>query len=297
LTKGKEIEMHSDSLEGFIKDVLPSIEKGPVAIVGTEDTVEWATTLRHLTQIGFEDVIVLAPEDLEKPRDINSDFHFVNHRLGVDGTLVHCVNRIQKHLPKGTWVHYCYNAEFLFYPFCETRKVGEMLAFHAEERRSAMITYVVDLYAADLDQFPNAVSLENAHLDRSGYYALGRPGPPHGHPKERQLDFFGGLRWRFEEHVPPERRRIDRVSLFRSRPDVTLLEDMTFDDEEMNTYACPWHHNLTAAVCSFRTAKALKLNPGSRHDITSFKWHNSAPFEWHSRQLLDLGLMETGQWF
>jgi hypothetical protein len=26
-------------------------------------------------------------------------------------------------------------------------------------------------------------------------------------------------------------------------------------------------------------------------------WHNSAPFEWHSQQLLDLGLMEPGQWF
>jgi hypothetical protein len=41
----------------------------------------------------------------------------------------------------------------------------------------------------------------------------------------------------------------------------------------------------------------LKRNPGSSFDIQTFKWHNSAPFEWHSRQLLDLGLMEPGQWF
>ena len=55
--------------------------------------------------------------------------------------------------------------------------------------------------------------------------------------------------------------------------------------------------NITSAICSFRTAKALKSNAGSTFHIESFKWHNSAPFEWHSRQLLDLGLMEPGQWF
>ena len=176
--------------------------------------------------------------------------------------------------------------------------MGELLAFHTEERRDAMLTYVVDLYADDLGAAPNAVSLDNAFLDRSGYYALARPdGTPDNHPKERQLDFFGGLRWRFEEHVPAARRKIDRISLFRAKPGLRMRDDHTFTDEEYNTYACPWHHNITASICSFRTAKALKSNPGSRDSIASFKWHNSAPFEWHSRQLLDLGLMEPGQWF
>ncbi|MGJ8624794.1 MAG: hypothetical protein ACSHW1_18790, partial [Yoonia sp.] len=114
---------------------------------------------------------------------------------------------------------------------------------------------------------------------------------------DRQLDFFGGLRWRFEEHIPAPRRRIDRVAIFRNKPGLTFLHDHTFSDPEYNTYACPWHHNLTAAICSFRTAKALKRNPGSTFEIDTFKWHNSAQFEWHSQQLLDLGLMEPGQWF
>ena len=114
---------------------------------------------------------------------------------------------------------------------------------------------------------------------------------------ERQLDFHGGLRWRFEEHVPETRRKIDRIAIFRAKQGLTLREDHTFSDEEYNTYACPWHNNLTAAIVSFRTAKALKRNPGSTFDIRTFRWHNSTPFEWHSRQLLDLGLMEPGQWF
>ena len=49
-----------------------------------------------------------------------------------------------------------------------------MLAFHTEERRDAVLTYVVDLYAGDLDEAPNAVSLDDAHMDKSGYYALAR---------------------------------------------------------------------------------------------------------------------------
>ena len=35
----------------------------------------------------------------------------------------------------------------------ESRSVVEMLAFHAEERRDAMLTYVIDLYAKDLENF------------------------------------------------------------------------------------------------------------------------------------------------
>ena len=97
--------------------------------------------------------------------------------------------------------------------------------------------------------------------------------------------------------VPAHRRKIDRISIFRARPKLKMRPDHTFSDEEYNTYSCPWHHNITAAVASFRTAKALKLNPGSTYDIAAFTWHNSVPFEWHSRQLLDLGLMEPGQWF
>ena len=195
----------------------------------------------------------------------------------------------------GLWLYYCYNAEYLFYPFSDTRTVGEMLAFHAEERRRAMLTYVIDLYAENLQAHPNAVSIDTAHLDRSGYYAKARAGD--SGPKDRQLDFHGGLRWRFEEHVPPDRRKIDRIALFRAEKGLRLRDDHTFNEEEYNTYSCPWHHNLTAAICSFRTAKALRTNAGSKHDIHSFHWRNAEPFEWTPQQLMVLGLMDPGQWF
>ena len=289
--------MKFNGLDAYLnsRDALPA--KGPVAIILAEDEAELDTTIRHHQQAGFRHVAVFMPPEFSLPRDLDEDVVQVACDTSEPSALMHIVNGMIGAVPTGTWMYYCYNAEYLFFPFCETRSIGEMLTFHTEERRSAMLTYVVDLYSDDLWEDPNAVSLERAHLDKSGYYALARPDPATGHPKERQLDFFGGLRWRFEEHVPMARRKIDRISLFQTKPGLELREDHTFNDEEYNTYSCEWHHNLTAAICSFRTAKALKLNPGSTYDIQSFKWHNSAPFEWHSRQLLDLGLMEPGQWF
>ena len=289
--------MRYNDLDHFLKKGRDALKKGPVAMIFVEDLVEVDTSIRHHQMAGFREVLVFAPHELRLPEDLEKSIRRIPFAMTAADATAGAVNRIIDAAP-GLWLYYCYNAEYLFYPFSETRTVGEMLTFHAEERRDAMLTYVIDLYADDTGAFPDAVSLEHAHLDKSGYYALSRTDPDNqDHPKERQLNFYGGLRWRFEEHVPMPRRKIDRISLFRAKPGLRLRPDHTFNDEEYNTYACPWHHNLTAAICSFRTAKALKTNPGSRYDIETFKWHNSTPFEWHSRQLLDLGLMEPGQWF
>ncbi|MEM1386460.1 MAG: hypothetical protein AAGG54_02545 [Pseudomonadota bacterium] len=287
--------MHYDDLSHFLRDGKAALEKGPVAMIFVEDLVEVASTIRHHLDLGFASVLVFAPSELSLPRDLADHVHRIHHAMGQASATQDAINAVTAAAP-GIWLYYCFNAEYLFYPFCETRSVGELLGFHAEERRDALLTYVVDLYAADLDAYPNAVCPGEAYLDRSGYYALARHGED-GKPKERQLDFFGGLRWRFEEHVAPPSRKIDRIGLFRAKPGLTWRRNHTFSDEEYNTYACPWHHNITAAICSFRTAKALKSNAGSTYEIQNFRWHNSTPFEWQSKQLLDLGLMEPGQWF
>lgn len=291
--------MPAPDLKSFLANPGKALSKGPIAMVFAEDEAELNSTLRHHLDTGFAAVLLFAPDAFALAPDVANapGLTRIRHDLASGESLTDAVNAISAAAP-GLWLYYCYNAEYLFYPFCETRTVGEMLAFHTEERRDAMLTYVIDLYADDLESHPDAVCLETAHMDKSGYYALARPDAAnHNHPRERQLDFYGGLRWRYEEHIPAKRRKIDRVALFRAKPGLILREDHTFSDEEYNTYACAWHHNLTSAIVSFRTAKALKRNPGSTFDIRSFKWHNSIPFEWHSRQLLDLGLMEPGQWF
>jgi hypothetical protein len=289
--------MRHASLSAFLDRQQAAAGAGPVALCLAEDDVELGSTLEHLLKCGFRAVVLLAPDGVQIDPALEARIHLVRHDVFAEGALVGAVNQAIAALP-GTWLHYCHNAEYLFFPFCETRTVREMLAFHAEERREAMLTYVVDLYAGDLDACPNAVSRNDAWLDRTGYYALARKDPGNNwQPRERQLDFFGGLRWRFEEHIPFGKRRIDRISLFRAKPGLKLLPDFTLSEQEINTYSCQWHHNLTAAVCSFRTAKALRTNPGSRHAIPTFRWPNSVRFAWHSQQLMDMGLMEPGQWF
>ena len=282
-------------LQTFLRDTRAALARGPVAVIFAEDEVEIASTLRHHLDRGFRAIVLAAAPHVVLPSPLPPLVHAVTLDFGPENAVADALNAIMRAAPQ-IWLYYGFNAEYLFYPFCETRSVGEMTAFCLEERRHTVLTYVIDLYAADLGRFPDAVSLETAHLDRSGYYALARS-LPEGGVAERQLDFFGGLRWRFEEHVPPARRRIDRVGLFLNKPGLVFRPDHTFSEAEYNTYACPWHHNVSAAICSFRTAKALKRNPGSTHAIGSFHWHNATPFRWHSQQLLDLGLMEPGQWF
>jgi len=288
--------MRYSSLDEFLGGDKAALAKGPLAILIAEDEVEVASTVAHNLRIGFLRVLLLADPALPLA-DLPAEVDRIDFDPLAEGAAIEAINRIQTAAP-GLWFYYGYNSEYLFHPFCETRNIRELLGFHGEERRDAMLSYVVDLYAEDLTTHPNAVSLRTAHLDKSGYYALARTDPANNWaPKERQLDFFGGLRWRFEEHVPYMRRKIDRVALFRAKPGLVLRGDFTFSDEEYNTYACPWHHNVTTAVVSFRTAKALKSNPGSRMAIPTFRWHNSVPFTWGSQQLMDLGLMEPGQWF
>ena len=269
--------------------------KGPVAAIIAEDAVEVEATIAHHIGLGFAEIILFAPVELDLDPAVEDTLIRVDFPTLQRDATVNAVNAVSRALPDKVWLYYCYNAEFLYFPFCETRSIGEALAFHTEERRFSMQTYVIDLYAPDLNVAENAVSLSDAMMDRSGYYALARRNETG--PIDRQLDFHGGLRWRFEEHIEEHRRRIDRISLVRNKPGITLRPDHTWSEPELNTYACPWHHNLTAAIASFRTAKALCVNPASRFNINTFRWHNSVPFEWKSQQLLDLGLMEPGQWF
>ncbi|MCV2868771.1 hypothetical protein OEW28_09040 [Defluviimonas sp. WL0002] len=284
-------------LSHFLTQNRALLAKGPVALIFVEDEVELSSTLRHHLAAGFRPVLAFLPDGIDLPEEFAHSVHAIRHDARAEGAVTNAVNALLETAPHTTWFYYCYNGEYLFHPFAKTRSVAEMLTFHTEERRSAMFCTVVDLYAGDLGRAPSGVSVDDAMLDAAGYYALARWDEQAGAEKERQIDLFGGLKWRFEEHIPWTRRRIDRIALFRAEPGLKLLPDHRLSIEELNTYACPWHNNVTAAIASFRTAKALRRNPASKHAVNSFVWSRSTRFEWSSQQLMDLGLMEPGQWF
>lgn len=287
--------MHYSSLAAVASDAKRSLSRGPVALILIEDDVEVTSTIAHHSKAGFAHLVAFCAPERTLPAELPENLHRADFNVSAEDALQTITNTMIKALPDH-WLYYCYNAEYLFYPFCEDRSVGEMLGFMREERRDTVMSYVVDLYVKNLKAYPNGVDRDDAYFDKSGYYALARE-DAEGVVLERQVDIFGGLRWRFEEHIAKARQRTDRVAFFRAQAGLKMLPDRSFNVAEYNTYACPWHNNLTASVCSFRTAKALRRNPGSRAVIDTFHWPQSEPFNWQSQQLLDLGLMESGQWF
>ncbi len=293
----RRVDVPARPLKALLRDDKAALRAAPVALIFAEDSSEIASTVHHHAALGFGLVCVFGQHPVAVHPSVADHVRAITLDLTDPHALAETVNAVAK-TASGQWIYYGYNAEYLFFPFCDTRTVSDLVSFHSEERRDAMLCYVVDLYAGDLDQAPDAVSMTDTWLDRAGYYAHARPDPArNGRPMARQLDFFGGLRWRFEENLSRPERRIDRIALFRANRSARLLPDHRFTVEEMNTYACGWHNNLTAAVVSFRMARRLRTDPRTGADIHSFLWRNSAQFSWHPDQLLELGLMEPGQWF
>ena len=267
---------------------LPSeLQPGPVAIILNEDGVELESTIKHSRDIGFRNILVVAPGGLAPHGTIGID---ADPKLGLAATLNPLISSLA-----GRWIYYGYNAEYLYFPFCGERTIADAAQFVAEERRNSVFSTVVDLYANELDANPLGIDLDAPLFDTSGYFSQQR----HSGTEflDRQFHVFGGLKWRFAEHVPFERQRIERISFFLARTDLTIDDQGVLSDAEMNTLTSPWHNSMTFAVASFRVAKSLRRNPGSFDEIQSFKWSQSEPFSWRSDHLMTRGFMEPGQWF
>lgn len=275
--------------ESLPADRLPP---GPVALVFAEDatllaeTVDWARARGFAAAWLFRDPAHALPA---REGLVQTDLA-VTGREDVAAALGPALRAL-----RGRWVHVCFNAEFLFFPCCETRRVGDLAAFMEEERRAAVWGLTVDLYTDE--GLPGAAALApgGALLDAMGWFAEERW--EGGLRLERQPVIRGGLALRAEEHVPEPVRDRGRPLLFRADPGVAVSADLRLSDPELNTVNCPWHRNVTAALASFRIAKALRRNPDSAAMTGGLAWAGSAPFGWSSAELLERGFMEAGQWF
>ena len=287
--------MQFEGLAEFLRTGRTALAKGPVAVVYDEDGFALADTVAHNLALGFRQVIVITPFSVELAED--PLVQIVTHDFRVEGFHV-SLNAIIDAAPEKTWLFAAYNGEFLYYPFLETRKIGELCAFNTEERRRAFFTMIIDAYPEGGD-LPSGDRLKgDTWFDGAGYYAMARhdPASPVG-TLERQIDLYGGLRWRKEELIPWTKRRIDRIALFQASKGLEMREDHTMSEAELNTISCPWHHNLTVALISFRTAKALKTNGATRSKVGEFRYDGSVHFDWSSEQLMRLGMLDPGQWF
>lgn len=282
------------SVAQYLSETNSANGRGPVAILFVEDVTEVSATITHHLRQGFAHILLIGRLAVDAPVPEGQALTLIEEPVRSRDDAVRLLNLLIDRFA-GRWIYWGFNAEFLFYPYMESRTITDLVTFMVEERRDHVSGYVLDLYADDLDKASDGVSRRTAHFDGSGYYGFQRY--EDGQPLDRQFDIFGGLTWRYEEFVPWERRRIDRVPLFRAVEGLRMSDDLRLNVAEMNTLSCPWHHNVTVAVASFRVAKSLKRNPGSMFEIDTFMWRRSIRFDWRSDQLLELGFMEPGQWF
>ena len=287
----KASPMDFTSLDDLTKRA-PQLGAAPLLVILCEDGFEIEGTIRHHLDAGFPAILLALPPRVAAPGPLPETVHRLTLPARPRDPSA-TVNALLTGRPDGAWTAYVYNGEYLFHPFAETRRLPEALAFCESERRDTVLGFAIDLYPGG--PLSDPIDPTDAWLDAATYYAVARPGEEG--PKPRQFDFHGGLAWRLGEHLPPEERRIDRPALFRARPGLRLLPDHRLSVEEANTYACPWHHSPTAVIASFRRARALAADPDPRDAVATFRWDGSTRFGWRAEQLMELGLMEPGQWF
>lgn len=262
-----------------------ALPEGVIGIVLCDSSLHAEASARRMFRQGAGCVVTLGLAtplriDGHKTIAITSPLHEIEAHRALN-TLIDALD--------GRWLLWHWNAEFFVFPYGETRSIADLAAFLTDERRRALYCYALDLYSRDLPRADQAPELAELNFDRLGYYAF---------PKEnQQLRVFGGLGWRFQEFLPPRARQIGRTSVFRAEKGAHLGRDMMFEDPDLASVACPWHHNPTGAVMSLRRARAIMAHAAFPEVAKRLYWRGTTRFDWTSSQLLNLGLIEPGQWF
>lgn len=287
------------TLNKQLKNQLKSLNlngRDPIAVIFAEDDIGLQETLQHTKKIGFLNIIVLGPNYSTGNIRAGEGVYVIPYDPDVENAISSAINIVIS-VFAGHWIYYCYNSEFMYFPFCETRKINDLVGFLEEERRCSALSYTVDLYPEEITSDDDGFDLEGAHFDTVGYFALNRRTSDGKEELEKQIDVFGGLRWRYLQYVPWERRRISKSCLFKATPDLGIDEELNFSLPDYETFSVPWHNSPTVATCSFRAAKYLRFNPESRKEVRNFMWERSLKFDHNSEQLMNLGMIEPGQWF
>ncbi len=289
----RERSMNISSFNAFASALTKARTGSALAIVVAEDKFGLNETLEHLARLGFSTIGVLSSDETLLDETAMRDSSIIAAFVRDQPQMFDLLNKLMPALAD-RWIHYCYNAEFLFFPFCENRSISDAVAFSNDEQRRSVSGYTIDLYRPEIDLKGTPLLEPATYFDAAGYYGVS-PEQPAGEAPRAEI--FGGLRWRYSEHAPPGRKNIDRTCIFKSSADLRLDHEMIFNQPDYNSISCKWHQNMTMAVASFRAAKALSLNPSSRGKISTLMWELSRQFDWTSDQLLRGGFIEPGQWF
>lgn len=263
----------------------PDLPGGVVAILLCETDRHAEASARRLVDQGAAAIIAVgASPTLADPGCTLFRIEETPHAKGVDQILQTLFQAL-----KDRWVIWLWNSEFLVFPFGEARTLADLAGFLGDERRQSIQAYVLDLYAKQLPAPAVDPQQVPMYFDRFGYYAF-----PEG---DRTLRLRGGLGWRFEEFTPPDLQPISRAVMLKPGEDLTVGKDLSVHGGEYDSLNCPWHRNPTAAIMSLRRSRRIMAHPGFPKVAEKLMWPGSTQFSWKSTQLLELGMIEPGQWF
>lgn len=266
---------------------LGQLEAGPVIFITNEDGVLLSETIDHAKSIGFPNIVVCSTDGAAPEGSIGFKQQQSDTTASILNGLIPELN--------SRWICWVYNAEFLYFPYSDTRTVSDAVQFLEEEKRDAAAMMTVDLYPDIETGQDTNFDRDAAWFDAAGYFSKDRYDGPNR--QDRQIEVYGGLKWRFAEYIPWERRSASRLPFFRAADDLRVLDDLSLSDPERNTIACPWHHSMTMSVASWRVARSLISNPDSRAKVEKLTWSHSEKFNWTATQLMEHGFLEPGQWF
>lgn len=230
---------------------------------------------------------------------------------------MHWLNHLLSRYGSGKWCLTCDPDELLVYPYCEDRKLPDLVEFLESEKRDHLFCLMLDMYGDG--PIENAVCRPGqSPLDVAPYFdGLGfvqRTKTFHG-----DVHIQGGVRRRvFFADAPQSAPALNKTPLIKWRPYYSYLSSMhvaapkrlnrPHDKDRVNPTGCLLHFKFLstfgekaeeetqrrqhyAGSAEYRRYHQwLKSGGGGMKGDISVKYENS-------RQLIDLGLMNCGQWF
>ncbi|CAN5385703.1 glycosyltransferase family 2 protein [soil metagenome] len=216
----------------------------------------------------------------------------------------------------GHWCLTCDPDEFLVYPYCEDRNLLELTEYLASEKRDHLFCLMLDMYGRGLVKDTHCIPGQNPvevapYFDRMGF--LQTPNAFNG-----DMYIQGGARRRVMFADEPSRApALNKTPLILWKPYYSYLSSMhVASPKRLNRphsmkHICPTGCILHFKFLSVIAAKAAEEMERKEHYDNSVEYRRYNAFlqkedEFYceissayagSKQLVELGLMNTGQWF
>jgi hypothetical protein len=233
------------------------------------------------------------------------------------GKTNHALNYLRHKYARGKWCLSVEPYDFLVFPKCETRHIRDLTDFVESEQRRHVFAIVVDTYAdvpASQLKFSDAVSPFEMfpYFDRFGYQTAGAE-------DLKVVPILGGVQRRFLYGDEPQKAPpLNRIPLLKMTKDsYYLASTRVLVPAEFNTPHSDWHSTTTACLLRYallsnemslhiaKQAEPAELYPDNvtplfagSEGMTSAVLKNQGSQKYTgSRDLLDCGLINNGQWF